>query len=106
MATQMNDSQKVPYTLDPIDAKLVSTKDYDAGSIEGVSSDPAILAVDEDAANELTGFVRAAGVGSASVTWSGTSGGGANSFSHTEDFDVVAGPATGLNAVLGAPVAQ
>lgn len=106
MATQMNDSQKVGYTLDPIDAKLVPTRDYDAGSIEGVSSDPAVLAVDEDAANELTGFVRATGVGSASVTWSGTSGGGATSFSRAEDFTVVAGPATGLNVALGAPVAQ
>lgn len=105
--TQMTETQFVEGTVQP-KSKKGNPAPVQTGSVRFTSSDPAVLLVEQDAANELK--VKASGVapGAArlSCTFDADLGDGVTSVEIFEDFSITGGAAVGGGFNFSAPQEQ
>lgn len=105
--TTLTDTQKVPGTITPLDKKGNPAK-VQAGSSIFTSSDPTVVTVTPDPANELGVTVTAVKAGAAQIRWSGDAdlGDGIVTISAAEDVVVTGGQAVSAGFTFGPPVEQ
>lgn len=105
--TTLTDTQQVSGTLAITDKKGNPSK-VQAGSSAFLSTDPNVISVTPDPANELGVTVKAVAAGAATVKWSGDAdlGDGVVTIGAAEDFVVTGGQATAAGFSFGTPTEQ
>lgn len=104
---QLTETQMVVGVVQPVTAKG-NPAQVQAGSSVFTSSEPGVVSVEVDQANELKVTVKAQAPGAAQVRWSADAdlGDGVRTISAVADFVVVAGMAVGATINFGVPTEQ